>query len=146
MTWGQIERGMARCLDSDDNWPPSLPQFKRYCQITPEELGLPRLEDAYRIARLQKPDWSHVHPVVYHARQAVGLDTIIKEPDSVAWSPFEKAYHGLVARVLVGERFEVPMASVPQLEHQRPRQITAPGDARAHLKTIRERIMQRGGG
>jgi hypothetical protein len=140
MTWAQLERGLARCSDSDDEWPPSLPKFKRYCKITPEELGLPTLEDAYRIARLQRPDWSQVHPVIYHARLMVGLDTIIEKPDSVAWPRFEKAYQALVGRVLAGERFEVPVSSVPQLEYQRPRQVTAPGDARVHLRVLRDKL------
>lgn len=96
------------------------------------------MEDAYPVACLQHPDGSQIHPIVYHARIRAGRDMVFKQSDSVARPRFERAYQALVARVLAGEVFEVPASSVPQLEHQRPRQITAPGDARVHLKTIRE--------
>lgn len=62
------------------------------------------------------------------------------QPDSVARSRFEQAYQALVTRVLAGEQFELPVSSAPQLEHQRPRQITALGDAKVHLKVLRDKL------
>lgn len=140
ITPGQIARGLEHCIRSGDAWPPSLPQFREYCEVKPEELGLPSLEQAYQVARQQHPDWSQLHPIVYHARRAVGMPEMVTEADNVIRSRFERAYQSLVAQVLAGEVFEMLVITVPQLEHQRPRQITASGDARAHIQAIRAMI------
>ena len=140
MTPPQIAKAIARCILSGDPWPPSLPQFRRYGEITPEELGLPNLEDAYQAARQQRPDWSQVHPIIYHLRQAVGLPDIIVAPDSVVRSRFERSYQAIVRRALAGEIFTVPMTSVPQLASQPSSRVTAPGEARVHLQALRARL------
>ena len=140
MTPQQIAKAIARCILSGDPWPPSLPQFRRYGEITPAELGLPSLEEAYQAARQQRPDWSQVHPIIYHLRQAVGLPDIIVAPDPVIRPRFERLYQALVARALAGETFTVPTACVPQLAHQPSSRITAPGEARVHLQALRARL------
>lgn len=137
----QVSRGLQQCIQSGNAWPPSLPQFRGYCEDTLEELGLPSVEEVYKVARQQRPDWSQVHPVVYHARQMVGMPEMVAEADGVVRPRFKKAYQALVGRVLAGEKFELPVLGVPQLEHQRLRQVTAPGDARVHLKVLRERLI-----
>ena len=89
------------------------------CQPTPEELGLPAVEEAYRVACLQKPDWQSVYPIVWHARQAVGVFELISEPSSRTRPRFEAVYQALVRRALAGERFAFPVdLTAPALTDQ----------------------------
>ena len=102
-------RGLERCIrERADAWPPTLPEFQRLCQPTPEELGLPSVEDAYRVACLQRPDWQSVHPIIWHARQAVGAFDLISLPEVRTRPRFEAVYQALVQRALKGERFAFP--------------------------------------
>jgi len=102
-------RGLERGLrERADPWPPTLPEFRQLCQPTPDELGLPMVEDAYRVAYWQQPDWSGVHPIVWYARQAVGVFELISEPVSRNRPRFEAVYQALVRRALAGERFTFP--------------------------------------
>lgn len=104
-----LARGLERCIrERADPWPPTLPEFRRLCQPTPEELSLPTVEEAYRVAYLQKPDGSGVHPIVWHARQAMGVFELISEPSSRTRPRFEAVYQTLVRRALSGERFTFP--------------------------------------
>lgn len=104
-------RGLERCIrERADPWPPTLPEFRRLCQPATEELGLPTVEEAYRVACLQQPDWSGVPPIVWHARPAVGVFELISEPASRTRPRFEAIYQALVRRALAGERFTFPAA------------------------------------
>ena len=95
-----------------------MPEFRQLCQPTPEEVGLPTVEDAYQVACRQKPDWSRVHPIVWHARQAVGVFELISEPSSRTRPRFEAVYQVLVRRALAGERFTFPAdLTTPALTH-----------------------------
>ena len=79
------------------------------------------LEEAYRVACLQKPNWPGVHLIVWHARQAVGVFELISEPSSRTRPRFEAVYQTLVRRALAGERFTFPAAlTAPARTHQAP--------------------------
>ena len=115
-----LKRGLHRCVhERADPWPPTLPEFRQLCQPAPEELGLPTVEEAYQVACLQKPDWPGVHPIVWHARQAVGVFELISEPSSRTRPRFEAAYQALARRALAGERFAFPAdLNAPALPNQ----------------------------
>ena len=83
------------------------------------ELGLPTVEEAYRVACLQKPDGSGVHPIVWQARLTVGVFERFSEPASRTRPRFEAVYQALVRRALAGERFTLPAAlTAPALTDQ----------------------------
>ena len=120
LSLADLKRGLHRCVhERADPWPPTLPEFRYLCQPTPEELGLPTVEEAYRVACLQQPDWLGVHPLVWHARLAVGVFELLSEPASRTRPRFEAVYQALVRRALVGERFTFPAAlTAPALPYQ----------------------------
>lgn len=79
------------------------------------------MEDAYRVACLLKPDWRNVHPIVWHAWQAMGVFELISEPSSRIRPRFEAVYQALVRRALAGERFTLPAAlTAPALPYPSP--------------------------
>ncbi len=115
-----LKRGLRRCVhERADPWPPSLPEFRVLCQPTPADLGLPSVEEAYRAACRQRPDWSTLHPLIWHAQQAVGYFELISEPPARTRQRFEAAYAALVQRVLNGETFALPQnLTLPALTDQ----------------------------
>jgi hypothetical protein len=139
-----IRRGFGRCLRRPDPWPPSLPEFRALCRFTPEDLGLPAVAMAFQAASQQRPDWSTLHPIIWHARQAIGAWDLIHEPLARLWPRFQNVYQSLVERALAGETFAYPPAlAAPRLGWDAPAVVTAPGDARAHVQYLLARL--RGG-
>ncbi|WP_147275183.1 replication protein P [Thioalbus denitrificans] len=110
----QLAFGLSRCADRGDDWPPPLPTFRRWCQPTPEDLGLPGLEQAYREAvRMAgqhesiRGDWSH--PAIYHAATQCGLFELATLTEAKARPLFERAYQIVCRRTLAGEEFAAPI-------------------------------------
>ncbi|WP_163835018.1 replication protein P [Spartinivicinus ruber] len=98
---------------------PDLMDIQKYCKLTPQECGLPSVEDAYRDACFA-PDqlsaevtWKH--PAVYLAAKATGWQLLRSEERRVAFPVFQRNYEILCNRVLDGENLT---SELPQgLEH-----------------------------
>lgn len=83
-TGAQIARGLAACLKTTEEWPPSLPAFRDRCltvQNVPE--ANTAWEDAHAIARRWKRPADCLHPAIWHALSQIGdfthLDTDVLE-------------------------------------------------------------------
>lgn len=100
-----IRRGLQCCLQRSDPWPPTLPEFLELCRPTPEEVGLPSVDIAYRAACLG--NW-RLHPVVWHAARTVGIWELRREPEHMTRPRFLAAYTSLLHRVLAGESLSGP--------------------------------------
>jgi len=80
----QVGHGLDRLLDAGEDWPPSLPQFRRFCKGEPEELGLPSQFDAFgnacncagQLMAAGKAEW--LHPAVEIAARATGLASLAR--------------------------------------------------------------------
>ena len=133
----QIAMGLQQCVQRADAWPPSLPEFRALCQVSPQSMGLPTLESAFRMASRQHPDWRQWHPIVFHARQQVGEYDMVHLSAAHTWPRFKAAYQALVEQVLQGEVLTYPQALVPALPQTKPVRRTTPQDAKSHLSTLR---------
>jgi hypothetical protein len=116
----QLRRGLQQCLQRRDGWPPTLPEFRGLCRGSPQSLELPTLEEAFRMASQQRPDWHRLHPIVFHARQAVGAYELIHQPTAHTWSRFRTVYEDLVEQALQGVPFTYPETMGPQLTQVKP--------------------------
>lgn len=146
MTPPQIARGLQQCIERHDSWPPSLPEFRGLCRPSPQALELPTPEAAFRMASQQQPDWRQWHPIVFHARQAVGAYDLIHRPEAYTWPRFKTIYGELVEQALQGATFRYPETVFPRLTHTKPVRRTAPQVAKANLARIRMMIGNRAAG
>lgn len=100
----QLSQGMRVARSKDCAFFPSPGQFIHWCQITPESLGLPSVEQALREVRNQR----YSHPVVKRAAMATNWE--MKTFSLDAYRPvFEQAYIQFVHRVMAGEDLEAEL-------------------------------------
>ena len=109
-----IEMGLERCK-REHAWPPTIAEFLKLTQPSPESLGLPDLASAYQEAcrYSHKPSehrWSHV--CVQIAAQKAGYFTLRSEPERISRPAFHKAYLAIIEGLANGESYslEQPLA------------------------------------
>lgn len=143
-----VEQALRRCLAEFPTLPPKPGEFLALTRPTAQELGLPSLDDAYRAALAGR--W-RVHPLVWHIVKAIGQYEFIRLSREESSRRFQEVYTWLVDEVIkrwqVDPAFElqIPATKTPRLGQDRPRRITAPGDARVHIAAIRK-LLKHGGG
>jgi hypothetical protein len=112
LTREQIGVGISRAIQSGEAWPPTLPQFRAWCEPTAADLGIPAFEDAYREACVGlRPHTDHTwsHPVVYHAAHSVGRYEFLHLNDDTLRRMFRRAYDVMVTRAKRGEALDIPV-------------------------------------
>ncbi|MFR9719901.1 replication protein P [Aeromonas diversa] len=94
----QLSQGMRTARSQGGEWFPSTSRFIKWCEITPESLGLPTLELALREVACRR----FTHPAVELAARATSWECRTLTMDQ--YRPvFEQAYLQLVRRVMAGE-------------------------------------------
>lgn len=94
----QLQLGMRVARSKPHPWIPSTGEFIRWCQITPESLGLPTVDAALVEVRTRR----FTHPAVELAAKATSWERQTLSLD--AYRPvFEQAYAQLLRRVVAGE-------------------------------------------
>jgi hypothetical protein len=109
----QIRLGIDRCRESGADFAPSVGRFVKWCQPTPEMLGLPTVERAYGEAcRNSHPaaDGKWSHPGVYHAACETGFHALRTMGEEVSRRLFERNYTATVRMLLAGE----PLREIPK--------------------------------
>ncbi len=140
-----IERALRRCLTEFPTYPPKPAEFRALTQPRAQELGLPTLDVAYRAALERR--WRY-HPLVWHIVSTIGQYEFIRMPEGQVSQRFREIYEQLVEQVAKARQIDpnfqlrFPEAKVSQLTQDKPARVTAPGDARAHIATIRKRLAQ----
>ncbi|WP_271270509.1 replication protein P [Aliamphritea hakodatensis] len=117
---GMIELGISRARQDPSDFFPSPGKFIAWCFPTPEELGLPSLEAAYREAcnnahRISQHRWSH--GAVYQAGKESDWTKLRSEVQRYSFPVFKKVYSEICIRALRGEQFQMPVPAANQLEH-----------------------------
>jgi hypothetical protein len=132
----QIRLGIEQCRQHGGDFAPSVGRFVKWCQPTPEMLGLPPLERAYAEAcRNSHPaadgQWSH--PGVYHAACETGFHALRTQSEEVSRRLFERSYVATVRMLLAGE----PLREIPKAL---PKAVTVrtPEVGRAALAGLRQ--------
>lgn len=91
-----VKRGFFRVVNSDKftNWPPTLPQFEQACKLSPEDVGCPPLDAAWRNAQVSSYPYARAkwtHKAVWWAACKSGLSDIAENARHAAKS-FSAAY------------------------------------------------------
>jgi hypothetical protein len=138
-----IEYALERCK-VEHAWPPTIAEFLKLLQPNPESIGLPGTHAAYLEAcrNAYQPTgrkWSHL--CVKMAALEVSYYSLKSEPEKLTRPLFEKAYLGLVKRIIDGETLELehPVALPEPNEHQLNElinQLIAAGVAETQAPTL----------
>lgn len=112
-TLEQIRFGLGQCRQSGSDFAPSIGRFIQWCKPTPELLGLPSADAAYREAcRKVHPaftgNWSH--QAVYHAACQTGFYELDNLPEERSRKLFDRNYGATVEMVMAGE----PLREIPK--------------------------------
>ena len=115
-----VRVGLTRSAALD--WPPSPAEFAALCKPTPEDLGIPALESAYREAmdiacrRKRREDCSHA--VVWHALIESG--DLGHMPEDKGRKAFEYTYRVSVDMAMRGEPLRAIPKALPKPEDAQP--------------------------
>lgn len=94
----QLTQGMRIARSEGGEWFPSTSRFIKWCDITPESLGLPTLDSALREVSCRR----FTHPAVELAAKATSWEC--KTLTAEKYRPvFDQAYMQLVRRVMAGD-------------------------------------------
>lgn len=134
----QIRFGLEQCRRSGADFAPSVGRFIRWCQPTPEMLGMPELEKAYREAVASahpsaSPRWSH--PAVHHAACETGFYALSHMPEEQSRKLFARNYEVTVRMLLAGE----PLREIPKALPASVR-VSTPEVGRAALQALRQQV------
>lgn len=119
----------------------SLPEFRKLCQITPEDAGLPRTDQAWQEAAQNAHDTRHhkwSHPCVYQALANTGIFEV-RNTDNPreTYKQFAHYYEIACRQYMAGETLETPP---PAIEHQRPAKASTEGKGYQEFKKLRGEI------
>ncbi|UVM07036.1 replication protein P [Pseudomonas laurylsulfatiphila] len=110
----QIRFGIEQCRKVGSDFAPSVGKFIGLCQPTPEMLGIPPLDAAFREAcRNAHPsmagqaNWSH--DAVWHTAKEAGFENLNRLETSLARKLFERNYVITVRRLVDG----LPLQKMP---------------------------------
>lgn len=110
----QIRFGIEQCRKLGSDFAPSVGKFIKLCQPTPEMLGIPPLEKAFREAcRNAHPSmagqgkWSH--NAVWHTARECGFEPLNRLETSLAMKLFERNYVITCRRMIEG----LPLQKMP---------------------------------
>jgi len=122
---GDISRGLDKCIPQYPSWPPTVGEFMKLCEIDPESLGLPTVEQAWLECSNTSADFGaqiYSHGIVLAVRKdpqcdiyrwrLLGHDQGIKK--------FKQVYQNYLARAMQGECFDLPKC----IEDKRGRAVT----------------------
>jgi hypothetical protein len=107
-----VELGLERCK-REHAWPPTIAEFLKLVQPSPESIGLPSVDSAYLEAcrnshSASNRGWSHI--CVQLAAQKVGYFSLKSESERNTRPAFKAAYFDLIQRLTEGESFEISTA------------------------------------
>ena len=125
----QIRFGIEQCRKVGSDFAPSVGKFIALCQPTPEMLGVPTLEIAFREAcRNAHPSmagqatWSH--DAVWHTAKEAGFENLNRLETSLAKKLFERNYVITVRRLVDGLPLQkMPLALPARAEGRRTPEV-----------------------
>ena len=130
----------ARKAIKNSEYLPTLHTVRKYCEVQPQELGLPDAHAAYLEAcKASTPKIEHnwSHPAVYLAGSASDWFFLAGNTELKAFPIFKRNYEMLCDRVIHGEKLRMPNRQAI------PETITQPlsnEERKERLKTLRENL------
>ena len=125
----QIRFGIEQCRKAGSDFAPSVGKFIALCQPTPEMLGIPTVDAAFREAcRNAHPamagqaNWSH--DAVWHTAKEAGFENLNRLETALARKLFERNYAITVRRLVEGLPLQkMPLALPARAEGRRTPEI-----------------------
>lgn len=134
----QIRFGIEQCRKLGSDFAPSVGKFIKLCQPTPEMLGIPPLNKAFREAcRNAHPmmagqaNWSH--QAVWHTAKECGFESLNRLETSLALKLFERNYVITTRRMVDG----LPLQAMPLALPEKSQARCTPEVGREALAKIR---------
>jgi hypothetical protein len=143
-----LRRGLSKCLDRGEKFPPNLPEFLELCRMTKADLNLPSFEEAFceatngrgKFHYQQNGYWrwaSQTHLAIYHAvRNIPDLFSFDHLPETEARRVFKTAWQQVINQLLAGKPLE-PIPTV--IEHHSEPQPTK-GEGYAQFKQFLQQM------
>ncbi len=114
-TTEHIRYGLAKARKSESDFLPSCGKFVTWCKPSPDDLGIPSFETAYRHAT--KSTWSH--QIVYELFKRVGQWDFTYMSDKALRAACRPIYDDIVKEVISGEfNPEKPKPKNRQIENK----------------------------
>ncbi|WP_323151430.1 replication protein P [Pseudomonas glycinae] len=137
----QIRFGIEQCRKLGSDFAPSVGKFINLCQPTPEMLGLPPLETAFREAcrnvhpsMAGQANWSH--DAIWHTAKESGFESLNRLETSLARKLFERNYVITVRRLIDGLPLQkMPLALPARVDGRRTPEVG--NRALAELRAMR---------
>ena len=135
----RIAAGARRAIKQSE-YLPTLHTIRKYCDPSPEELGLPDAHSAYiEACRAPSPKAEHSwsHPIVYLAGQASDWFFLASSSEAKAFPVYQRNYELLITRLLAGETLESPITKAI------PEHISQPlsnDEQKKRMKALREQL------
>ena len=139
-SWDRIEYGLRKQRQVGKPFIPAVGEFIELCTPNPEELGLPSLERAYKIAAfISHPaaDRSKCIPVVYHAAYETGFYELSSEPAEKTFRVFKANYQAAVEIFATGGKLK-DMPLPPELMIAKAPSADAKEKGKAHMDAIKK--------
>lgn len=146
----QIRFGIERCRALGTDFMPSVGKFVSLCQPTPEMLGIPSHDKAFREAllnlhpaRITSREWSH--PAVRHAALQCEMHNLTDLITEKASKVFDRAYDITIRMLMTGQPLEDIAVGIGH-DSQKPESLLAQeyGDARFLATMARQSIPANG--
>ncbi|MGH8346858.1 MAG: replication protein P [Pseudomonas sp.] len=146
----QIRYGLLNCRQLGGDFAPSVGKFIKWCQPTPEMMGIPSHDKAFREALLNlhparrtSREWSH--PAVRHAALQCELHNLADQVSEKASKIFDRAYDITIRRLVQGLPLEDIALGIGH-DSQKPETQLAEehGDARLVATMARQSIPANG--
>lgn len=146
----QIRFGIERCRALGTDFMPSVGKFVNLCQPTPEMLGIPSHDKAFREAllnlhpaRITSREWSH--PAVRHAALQCEMHNLADLISEKASKVFDRAYDITIRMLMNGHPLEDIAVGIGH-DSQKPESQLAQeyGDARFLATMARQSIPENG--
>jgi hypothetical protein len=142
----QLRFGLDNLRASGNGHIPSVGTFLALCQPSPEQIGLPSVEQAFKQAiqcshSLSDLDWTH--KAIYHAAVQVGFDALQNGSPPITLEAFKRHYRE-ACKLLLHDK---PLLDMP--DSRRPKRLSGPREpvntelAKAEIKKIRSALGKR---
>jgi hypothetical protein len=140
LTRQDLERGIERCMERDDAWPPTLPEFRRLCLPRPEDFGVPDEEEAFMEAAgrahpcAPQHDWSH--PTVVAAFRRMGRHRFHELERREARRAWHTVWRRVVRQYMAGRLDEAEIALPAPKDSSAPPEPASPETANREMDRI----------
>ncbi|MBW5416063.1 MULTISPECIES: replication protein P [unclassified Pseudomonas] len=142
----QLRFGLDNLRAKGNGYIPSVATFLALCQPSPEQMGLPSVEQAFKQAiqcshPLSDMDWTH--KAIYHAAVQVGFDALQNGSPPITLEAFKRHYRE-ACKLLLHDK---PLLDMP--DSRRPKRLSGPRGpvntelAKAEIKKIRSALGRR---